>query len=195
MTEKEIEHLKAVVFAELAGLDSHLTYHSLAHTRDVYEQSVRIADAESISRDDLRLLRVAALFHDTGFLRTYANHEQMSCSIFREKTAGMQWSDAVNEQVEGLIMATKLPQQPHTHLQRIICDADLDYLGRDDFFTIGDLLRREFLHFGIVSSQEAWERMQLKFLSTHLYHTRNSRELREPVKQLNLKKLTGGRNV
>ncbi len=195
MTEKEIEHLKAVVFAELAGLDPNLTYHSLAHTRDVYEQSVRIADAESISRDDLQLLRVAALFHDTGFLRTYVNHEQMSCRIFHEKTAGMHLSDAENETVEGLIMATKLPQQPHDHLQRIICDADLDYLGRDDFFAIGDLLRREFLHFGIVSSHEAWESMQLKFLSTHQYHTQNSRELREPVKQVNLKKLTGGRNV
>ena len=57
---------------------------------------------------------------------------------------------------------------------------------------IGDLLRREFLHFGIASSNEAWEGMQLKFLSTHQYHTQNSRELREPVKQVNLKKLKGG---
>jgi hypothetical protein len=79
-----------------------------------------------------------------------------------------------------------------THLQRIICDADLDYLGRDDFFVIGDQLRREFLHFGIVSSEKAWKELQLKFLTSHHYHTQNSAELREPVKQVNLKKLIAG---
>ena len=32
--------------------------------------------------------------------------------------------------------ATKIPQTPLTKLEEIICDADLDYLGREDFFEI-----------------------------------------------------------
>lgn len=193
MAARDIEQLKAIVFADLGELDPHLTYHSRAHTKDVYKQSVRIAEAEGIGNEEMQLLRVAALFHDNGFLRTYVNHEVMSCHIFQEKTAGLDFSEQERKLITDLIMATKLPQEPHTHLQRIICDADLDYLGREDFFDIGDLLRREFLHFGIVSSNEAWEAMQLKFLTTHQYHTQCSRELREPVKQVNLKKLMAGR--
>ena len=191
MPEKEIENIKAIVFADLDELDTRLTYHSRAHTEDVYKQSVRIAEAEGIGKEEMRLLRLAALFHDTGFLRTYANHEVMSCRIFLEKSAGLHLTEQEKTVITDLIMATKLPQQPHTHLQRIICDADLDYLGREDFFEIGDLLRREFLHYGIVSSNEAWEAMQLKFLTNHQYHTQCSRELREPVKQENLRKLNG----
>ncbi len=191
MTEKDIEQLKTLVLDELETLDPRLTYHSAAHTRDVYEQAVRIADAEGVSAEEIRLLKLAALFHDTGFLRTYAQHEMMSCRIFREKTAGYALTVQERELIEGLIMATCLPQEPQTHLQQIICDADLDYLGRDDFFVIGDSLRREFRQFGIVDSDQAWEALQLKFLNGHRYHTANSRELREPVKQQHLRKLRG----
>lgn len=79
-------------------------------------------------------------------------------------------------------MATKIPQQPHNLLEQIICDADLDYLGRDDFYKIGETLRKEFLHYSIVNSDEEWETLQIKFLQNHHYHTISSQQLREPIK-------------
>lgn len=186
MTEKDFEIVKKDVLAMLDELSPHLTYHSKAHTIDVVEQSARIAASENITdKRALLLLKFAALFHDTGFLRTYAHHEAKGCEIFLETTAGIPFTEEDKEIVEGLIMATKIPQMPQTHLQRIICDADLDYLGRDDFFSIGDNLRKEFLQYNIVSDNEAWEKMQLNFLGNHQYHTRSSQELREPVKQKN----------
>lgn len=186
MTEKDFEIVKTDVLARLDELSPHLTYHSKAHTIDVIKQSARIAVSENITdKKELLLLKFAALFHDTGFLRTYANHEAKGCEIFLEATSGIQFTEEDKEIVEGLIMATKIPQLPKTHLQRIICDADLDYLGRDDFFSIGDNLRKEFLHFKIVGDNEAWEKMQLNFLNNHHYHTKSSQEFREPVKQKN----------
>lgn len=184
MTEKDFETVKTDVLARLDELSPHLTYHSKAHTMDVIRQSARIAAAENITdKRELLLLKFAALFHDTGFLKTYANHEMKGCEIFLDTTAGIPFTEEDKDVVQGLIMATKLPQSPKTHLQRIICDADLDYLGRDDFFSIGGNLKKEFLHFNIVSDIEAWEKMQLNFLGNHRYHTRSSQELREPVKQ------------
>jgi uncharacterized protein len=184
MTEKDFEIVKTGVLAMLDELSPHLTYHSRAHTIDVVEQSARIAVSENITdKKELLLLKFAALFHDTGFLKTYANHEAKGCEIFLEATAGIPFTEEEKEIVQGLIMATKIPQQPKTHLQRIICDADLDYLGRDDFFSIGDNLRKEFLQFNIVGDNAAWEKMQLNFLGSHHYHTRSSQQLREPVKQ------------
>ena len=47
-------------------------------------------------------------------------------------------------------MATEIPQNPKTHLEMIMCDADLDYLGRYDFETISNNLYTEFLDFGFV---------------------------------------------
>jgi hypothetical protein len=86
-------------------------------------------------------------------------------------------------------MVTQIPQRPVDILERVICDADLDYLGRDDFFSIGDTLRREFIRYGIVPDDAAWEALQMKFLTNHSYHTESSRILREPVKQAHISRL------
>ncbi len=174
----------------LRALSPELTYHCYDHTMDVLEQCVRIAEAEGITDPmNIFLLKVAALYHDTGFLKAYRFHEAASCEIFMEETGGFDFSEADIAVVNRLIMATQIPQQPADILEKIICDADLDYLGRDDFFSIGDTLRKEFLQFKVVANEAEWENLQLKFLKNHSYHTTSSQLLREPAKQLNISKL------
>jgi hypothetical protein len=190
MYQSVIEEVRKNVCEKLKGLDPHLTYHDLKHTLDVVKQSKRIALEEGIDNErDLLLLEVAAFYHDTGFLRTYANHEEAGCKLFLEDAANYQFTEEDTQTVVGLIMATKIPQSPKTGLEKIICDADLDYLGRDDFFEIGDTLRKEFLHFHIVATDKEWEALQLKFLTAHKYFTNDSKKRREPHKQLHLQKL------
>jgi uncharacterized protein len=184
---KEIE---ANAIKRLRELSPDLTYHCYDHTMDVLEQCERIAKAEGVSdQKQIFLLKVAALYHDTGFLNAYRFHEAASCDIFLEETRGFDFTEADTEIVKRLIMATQIPQQPADILEKIICDADLDYLGRDDFFRIGDTLRKEFLHFKVVANEVEWENLQLKFLKNHSYHTTSSQLLREPAKQLNISKL------
>jgi uncharacterized protein len=184
------EEIKSEVVLLLDALNPYLTYHNLDHTLDVVKQSERIAVQEGVvNARELFLLKVAALYHDTGFLNTYPHHEEESCRIFNQHARGYAFSDDEKSLIEGLIMATKIPQQPQSRLQKIICDADLDYLGRSDFFIIGDELRREFLHYRIVKSDEEWEKMQFNFLQNHQYHTASSRKDREVIKRENLKML------
>jgi hypothetical protein len=187
MFEVEFDTVKRRVSEQLRGLPSSLAYHSLDHTLDVLEQCERIADAEGLTDKRLRfLLRLAALYHDTGYLQQYSQHEEASCRIFLSDTAHLNLSEEEKNDVLHLIMATKIPQQPATLAEKIICDADLDYLGREDFIPTGDKLRREFLHYGMVDNDTEWDKRQLQFLSSHRYHTASSRKLREPVKQKNI---------
>lgn len=184
------DKIKEMVSEKLKGLPKDLTYHNLDHTLDVAEQSERIAIEEGVFNEkEIFLLKIAALYHDTGFLRTYSNHEEASCKIFLEEADRFGFSGEEKNLITGLIMATKLPQTPNTLLEKVICDADLDYLGRPDFFEIGDGLRREFLKYGIIKTNEEWDRLQIKFLSSHKYHTKTSRQLRESFKQDNIAKL------
>jgi len=186
MRGQAFKKLKKIVLKRLEGLSSDLTYHSLAHTLDVLQQCERIAIEEGITDpDQLFLLRIAALYHDTGFLRTYSEHESKGCNIFLEDVDGMGFSEQEKTLIVNLIMATKIPQKPKTLLEKVICDADLDYLGRNDFFSIGDSLRKEFLCYHVIGSNDEWESLQLNFLQNHRYHTQSSRKLREPVKQKN----------
>ena len=186
----EFEKVKSIVVNKLSALSSDLTYHCLDHTLDVVMQSARIAAEEKITnRRDLLLLKIAALYHDTGFLHTYAAHELKSCEIFLADADALNITSEEKTIICNLIMATQIPQVPVTLLEKIICDADLDYLGREDFFSIGDNLRKEFLRFKIVANDEQWELLQMNFLQNHQYHTRSSKKLREPAKQFNFAKL------
>jgi hypothetical protein len=64
-----------------------------------------------------------------------------------------------------------------------MCDADLDYLGRDDFHEIADLLRRELREHGKLDSDKQWDEIQIKFLEQHTYFTQSAINLRQ-VKKL-----------
>lgn len=186
----EFKKVKDIVLNRLLGLNPDLTYHCMNHTLDVVDQCVRIATDEEITDDrDFFLLKVAALYHDTGFLETYLAHEIKSCEIFLADADAFNLSDEEILVITNLIMATQIPQLPVTLLEKIICDADLDYLGRDVFFVIGDNLRKEFLVYQIVQNDQQWEQMQLKFLLNHQYHTQSSQKHREPIKQVNFSKL------
>jgi uncharacterized protein len=189
-TQDTLDTIRTFVSGKLKNLDTHLTYHNLAHTFDVVKQCERIARKEGITDEHkIFLLKVAALYHDTGFLVTYANHEAAGCEIFLADAIQFNFSKNEQQFITRLIMATRLPQTPGDIFEKIICDADLDYLGRFDFFRIGNELRREFLHYKIISSNEEWEKLQIKFLSAHHYHTESCKKSREAKKQHNIAQL------
>ena len=122
-------------------LSSRLTYHSIDHTFDVLEQSQQIAAREDINDDqNLFLLKIAALYHDCGFIFMYAGHEEKGCEIAKNELPGFGLTTEEIEKICGMIMATKIPQSPKNKMEEIICDADLDYLGRDDFDSISNSL-------------------------------------------------------
>lgn len=85
-----------------------------------------------------------------------------------------------------MIAATEIPQSPKNHLEEIICDADLDYLGRDDFFIIGDRLYAELMTLGIVKNETEWNKLQVKFMESHHYYTTTAQKLRAKKKEKNL---------
>ena len=86
-------------------------------------------------------------------------------------------------------MATKIPQSPKTELERIICDADLDYLGRTDYFPISENLHREFLAFEKIKNDKDWIELQQIFLQSHTYFTKTSVALRQTGVEENLRKI------
>ena len=170
-------------------LNNELHYHNVTHVLDVLQAVEMIGKNENVSDKELELLRIAVLFHDAGFIYGAENHEKSSCEIASEFLPGI----GVTEQEIGiicnLIMATKVPQSPRSHLEKIICDADLDYLGRDDFFTTGNNIFREFQARNLVANMRDWNELQVKFLTAHNYFTSTSIKLRNSKKEEHLQKI------
>ncbi len=174
-----------------AGLSPQLSYHGLHHTMDVLRMATKIAELEKIDREDLVLLKTAAIYHDAGFLNNkHAGHEAEGCRLVQEQLPSFGYTAAHIEKICGMIMATKIPQSPANLLEKILCDADLDYLGRNDFWKIGDSLFQELQSYQLITDEFAWNRLQVSFLSAHRFHTHTNQQLREQPKQLYLQQLT-----
>lgn len=170
-------------------LPGHLSYHSVEHIKDVYSAAEQLGRAENLSDYEIRLLLTAALYHDAGFLKDATGHEEESCNIAKDALPGFGYTPAEIERICGMIMATKIPQSPANHLEEILADADLDYLGRDDFFTTGDKLFTELSVFGFLHSEDEWNQLQVRFLNSHHYFTPTALKLRQAKKQQHLEQI------
>lgn len=170
-------------------LSSVLYYHNVPHVLDVLNAAENIGASENISNADMELLKVAALYHDSGFIVDADNHEKLGCDIARSILPEFGFNPQEIEVICSLIMATRVPQSPCGLLEKIICDADLDYLGRDDFFSTGNKIFREFMERGIVTNEKDWNELQVKFLSVHNYFTATSINLRAAKKKEHLKQV------
>lgn len=180
----QFKEVKKFILGKLKKeLPKHLFYHSIEHINDVYDSAKAIAKSEKISKEEKDLLLTAALFHDAGFIIDQKEHERLSAEMAEKYLPEYGYTPEQIKIIRGMIMATKIPQSPKTKLEQILCDADLDYLGRDDFFTIGDKLFAELSMYGIIDSENDWNKLQVNFLSKHHYFTataiRNRKEKKE----------------
>jgi adenylate cyclase len=190
LTREHFEEIKAlVVNAYENKVDKKYTYHNLAHTLDVLAAAREIAQAEGIEGIELRILEVAALFHDLGFMQQAEGHEAISCEICREWLKPYGYPVSVLDKLCELILGTEVPQRPVSFLGEILCDADLDYLGRNDFKKIGDRLFQELQNTGKVSDRMVWDQIQINFLEAHQYFTRTNQGRRKSEKAIHLQEL------
>lgn len=186
MTQTEFENLKNNVLSKLKnGLPKYLHYHCLNHTKRVLEKSKIIAKAENVSADDLLLIKIAALYHDYGFLSTYHNHENEGCKAVQQELKHQLNQDEINA-VCGMIKATEIPQTPNNLKEKIIADADLEYLGTDDFTEIANKLYLELKSKNPDLSLEEWNKIQISFIENHSFFTDYAKKHLTAKKQENL---------
>lgn len=170
-------------------LPRYLRYHSVEHTKYVLEKSMYIATKEGVYGKNLFLLKVAALYHDIGFIKSNLEHEDIGCNIARKELPKFGISNEDIDIICGMITATKIPQEPKTHLEKILADADLEYLGTKHFKTVSELLFQELKYYNPNLSRDEWRDIQINFLENHQYHTRFCKQYKRFRKQRHLKSL------
>ena len=164
-----------------------LYYHGYTHTRDDVVPAVeRLAKMEGVNGKSLRLLLTGAWYHDLGFIEQGVHHELIGARIAVQVLPGFGYSEEDAETVRWIILATALPQSPNNLLEEIMADADLDVLGRKDFTSRNEALRREIASHGRTFTDQEWYSSQIKFLETHNYFTASARKLRNEQKRVNL---------
>jgi len=182
--------LKSEIVTKLENeLPPGMYYHNANHTLGVLNACERFIEHLQLPAFEAKTLLTAALFHDTGFLWTYADHEERGIEFAREVLPRWNYILSETEAIVKIIRATKVPQKPNGLLEEIICDADLYYLGTDSFGETNELLYQELMVHDKIHKREEWMEMQIQFLENHHYFTEFARKHLEPVKQKHLKAL------
>jgi predicted metal-dependent HD superfamily phosphohydrolase len=170
-------------------LPQSLYYHNLSHTLDVLEAAEHYGEREKINSEGLMLLRTAAIYHDSGFLHKYSHNEDASVKIIQEILPKYKYNHSQIDIIKRMILCTEIPQKPKTILEKILCDADLDYLGRNDFYMTGIKLLREWNENGFRTSLKEWYIQELYFLQQHEYFTTSAYKRRNEKKMWHLKQI------
>ncbi|HDR68450.1 MAG TPA: HD domain-containing protein, partial [Bacteroidaceae bacterium] len=170
-------------------LPDYLYYHNVKHTVDVVTEVELIGWAEGLDDEEILLLKTAALFHDAGHTIEYDNHEYHGTVLAREFLPSYGYTPGQIEKICEIIMATQLPPKPRNIYQKIICDADLDYLGRSDMIPVSNTLFRELKEQDKIGSFNDWNRLQVKFITGHQYFTDTAQALREVNKQKQIERI------
>jgi uncharacterized protein len=191
MTSIDFTGARDYIVQKLSGLlPSDLYYHGVNHTvNDVILAVKEHAKAAGINSEELLLLETAAYYHDCGYLRQYYFNEPVAVEIAAEALPGFGYSVGQIEMIGRIIMATQLPQKPESFLEKIMCDADLDSLGRDDFFITSHCLRLELAAYGQPTNVYEWYEKQLVFLESHTYFTEVARAVRDAGKKRNIEEI------
>ena len=167
-------------------LAKNLLYHGPHHTKDVLEAVEKIAFNERVTPEGFILLRAAVLFHDFGYIDKYKENEKIGANYAREILPNYGFNTSQVNKICDLIMSTRVPQKPNNQLERIICDADLDYLGRKDFLSISSNFYNELKDYDLVESKNEWDQIQIKFIQNHHFFTEYSINKRSLLKKKNL---------
>ena len=184
----QLEKLKAFILEKLhKELPHTFTYHSPHHTEEVIKHSYELGKDEGLSEHELEILQTAAIMHDTGFLNTTAEHEKASCEMAREYLPQYEYNEDQVERVCSIIMTTQLPQSAFDKLSQVLCDADLYYLGTNNYQLYAGRLYREMKHSSPNLTEDSWHEIEKKFLESHEYFTASARKKLNPVKKQNLK--------
>lgn len=163
-------------------------FHNISHTISVFERATYLAMSEEISGENLEDLQIAALFHDTGFLKQYAKNEYRGAEIAREWLERHNHDEERIKKIEKIIMATVVFSKPQNILEEIIQDSDLDNIGTKDSFRNSQLLEKEIHEIEKTTVTEcAFWQFTYRIHANFQFHTRTARSERNKQKELNLK--------
>ncbi|WP_027373511.1 Pycsar system effector family protein [Chryseobacterium sp. UNC8MFCol] len=172
-------------------LSSVYFYHNFIHTAYTVNKAEEIMKNTPVSEEDQEKVLVALWFHDTGYIECAKNHEERGVEIMKNFLHQENYPTNYIDDVEKLILATKITHEPQGLLEKIVKDADFSHFAGHDYSDISDALRKEWELTNVKCfSNEEWNSGNLDMLKNkHTFYTEYAKENWEPLKKKNIKKI------
>ncbi len=180
LTTIDFEHMRKDILNRIkAMMPEEYVYHDIHHILNVEKAAIRFAKLEGVDDESILLLQTAVLYHDAGFILRYENNEIFAADLARANLPKFGYSPEQIDTIAKIILATGYNEEPQSILERIMCDADHDYLGRADYHNVAKKLRVELENIGMLMSNIEWIDFQLIYLEgKHRYYTITAKNIR-----------------
>jgi adenylate cyclase len=187
----DFDGFRSFIISKLkAELSDDLTYHSIEHTLNVEKAVLKYAKLEDLEKSSIFRLQTAALFHDSGFLIKYNDNESVGVKILNKYASEFGYTAQDLEIISSIILSTNNKVTPVTLSEKIMCDADHDYLGRQDYHHVAGKLHQELAIYEKIISQKDWLSLQIDYLENkHVYYTTSAYNLQQIGKENRIKEL------
>lgn len=184
-------HMRMDIINRLkALLPDEVVYHDIHHTLNVEKAAMRFARLEGLDEESIQLLRTAVLYHDAGFVVEYHHNETFGITMAENALPKFGYSEEHIKVVRSIIASTASNTKPSNLLEQIMCDADHDYLGRADYFTVAKKLRVELENYGQSMTEIEWIEFQLNYLEkVHRFYTETAKNIRLQAKKSHIEEL------
>lgn len=169
-------------------LPDNFIYHNYTHTKRVVKSLQEIIDHTELAEDEQEILLLSAWFHDTGYVKGCANHEQSSVEIATGFLLANQCPAEKIDSIGKCILSTRFDVCPTDKLGKIMRDADASHFGKDYFEEASEFLRLEYkLQSRKNYSEKEWRKINIKLLTEgHEFYTDYTLENWQPQKEKNL---------
>ncbi|MBX2914737.1 MAG: HD domain-containing protein [Cyclobacteriaceae bacterium] len=175
-------------------LPANCKFHTIHHTLNVVQFCYELGEHYRLTKTDMEKLLLAAWFHDTGYCLNIDDHENASVTIVSTFLDSRNLTENYLPSVKKLILATKRLGEPVTLAEQIICDADAQHLGAEDYFNWCALLKEELeLKNCQELSDKEWSQMNICFFDSHRYFTDYAQKMWGGQKLKNLNLLKAGK--
>lgn len=190
MEKNILWNAKKYVNLLLSPLNKHY-YHSYEHAIDVMQRAIYLSEQENLPVDEIEMMALAGLFHDTGFIVMYDKNEPIWAKIASNYLKSINYDKNKIKLIEQIILATDPDYtNPKNIYEKIIKDADMDNLWRDDFQKRSNDIKKELETVKKIKIKDPeWHHSLVDLLISHKFNTDVQRKERDKKKQENLNKM------
>ncbi len=171
------------------NLNSIYHYHNAEHTLNVCTMIAEFSENCILPENEIAALKIAAIFHDFGYLESAFDNEGLALPFMMEFCKKYGVEEKVSHRAGELIMETAFPYHPVSAAGELLCDADIEYIGRVCFFEKAGLFRQEMSALNHIYSDQQWWKLELDFLQNNQFFSTVCREKRSAGRLANIAKV------
>ena len=190
MAENILTNAKKYVNKLMMPLENHY-YHSYDHALEVMNRAIYLSEQEWLSKEDVEMMWLAGIFHDSWFIIQYDKNEPIWAKIARNYLKSVLYPEERIQKIEQIILATDPDYtSPKDIYEEIIKDSDMDNLWRDDFMEKNNNIKKELEIIKQIKIKDPdWRHASVQLLKEYKYKTNSQRYERDHKKVENLKKM------